>query len=198
MEIIPDIYTQETIEYASIIVYKNKPEHTWISKRVKYDERLEDFFQHWQCPGGHMELGDISARHAAQRELCEETGIKVKMNKLRYIRTDHYYVNNEWRMVHCYHLKTKEKPELTEDGMTEWELKKLWKIPNEPMIDSLRDAFKPTQNEVKVIIIEGTCGAGKTTFVRKCKQYLEGKGRTVEVMDESFITKDPNERLAKY
>ena len=47
-------------------------------------------------------------------------------------------------------------------------------------------------------MIEGSCGAGKSTFIEKCREFWHKRGKTVEVMDESFITKDPKERIVKY
>lgn len=182
-------------EYVSIILYK-KPLEVWINKRINPHK---EFYQHWQCPGGHVETTDISARHAAQREMMEETGLQIKLQDLDYIRTNHYSRRNEWRIVHCYFLQTNEKPMLREPKeMTTWKLKNINEIWNEPMIDSLKDAFKGRQKQTQKIMIEGNCGAGKSTLVQILKEYYENKGKTVELMDEAFITQDPQERIVNY
>ncbi|RHZ87709.1 hypothetical protein Glove_31g10 [Diversispora epigaea] len=114
------------------------------------------------------------------------------------MRTNHYFREKEWRIVHCYSLTTKKVPELTEPReMTDWQLKKIKEVQKEPVIDSLKDAFKGRQHETKIIMIEGSCGAGKSTFVGKCKEYLTKYKKTVE-LDESFITKDSSKRIINY
>ena len=82
--------------------------------------------------------------------------------------------------------------------MNDWQLKKIKEIQEELMIDSLRDAFKGRQNETKIIMIEGSCGAGKSTFVKRCKEYLNKHKKTTEVLDETFIMKDPTRRIVNY
>jgi len=183
-------------EYVSIILFEKYPRNIWVNKRINSEK---EFYNHWQCPGGHVEVTDISTQHAAQRELLEETGIKARLKDLKYERTNHYYRKNEWRMVHCYFLKTKEKPNLTEpEEMTTWQMKNVYDILKEPVIDSLKDAFKGGQKECRIIMIEGTCGAGKSTLAQMCKKYFQNQRKTVEVMDELFITQDPQERIVDY
>ena len=83
--------------------------------------------------------------------------------------------------------------------MTHWELKKSKEILKLPTIDSLRDTLRnPQENETKIIIIEGSCGAGKSTLAKKCKEYYGKQGLITTLIDESFITKDPEQKLKKY
>ncbi|RHZ58156.1 hypothetical protein Glove_375g74 [Diversispora epigaea] len=183
-------------EYVSIILRRPNTPKIWVNKRVNPNK---EFYKHWQCPGGHVEDTDISAKHAAQREVLEETGIRSELEELEYTRTNHYFREKEWRIVHCYSLTTKKVPELTEPReMTDWQLKKIKEVQKEPIIDSLKDAFKGRQHETKIIMIEGSCGAGKSTFVGKCKEYLTKYKKTVEILDESFITKDSSKRIINY
>jgi thymidylate kinase/8-oxo-dGTP pyrophosphatase MutT (NUDIX family) len=191
-----DLNNIKIIEYVSIILYRSNLRKIWVSKRKNI---IKEFYEHWQCPGGHVEVTDISAKHAAQREVREETGIKVDLKDLKYRRTNHYWRENEWRIVHCYYLQTFKNPRLTEpEEMSEWQLLKPIDVLKEPTIDSLKHAFDRRQTNTKVIMIEGSCGAGKSTFVEKCREYWHKRGKTVEVMDELFITKDPKERIIKY
>ena len=187
-------------EYVSIILYDNKTNKVWVSKRINPQK---EFYQHWQCPGGHVELSDLSMAHAAQRELTEETGIKVFLNKLNYRKSNHYIIEKEqkteWRIVHIYLYKTEEKPKRTEPTeVPEWCLKFIPEVLKEKTIDSLRDAVYSEQNYTKKIFIEGSCGAGKSTLVKLLQQHFKEKGTAVEVMDESFITQDPQKRLIEY
>ncbi|RHZ86071.1 hypothetical protein Glove_55g42 [Diversispora epigaea] len=83
--------------------------------------------------------------------------------------------------------------------MTHWELKKSKEILKRPMIDSLKDIIRyPKENETKIIIIEGSCGAGKSTLTKKCKEYYKKQRLLTTLIDESFITQDPEQKLKKY
>ena len=186
------------IEYTSTLLYKKNTKKIWVSMRIHPEK---EFLGCWQCPGGNMEPTDMSARYAATREIFEETGIRAKTEELEYRMTKYYYQGNEWRIVHCYRLKTKETPKLTEpQEMLDWKLRPREKVLQDPMIHSLKDLLTENlpEKETKIIIIEGSCGAGKTTFAKRCKEYLERQGKTVEAMNESFITQDPERRMIKY
>ncbi|RHZ48206.1 hypothetical protein Glove_555g8 [Diversispora epigaea] len=167
---------------------------------VKEQNSDKEFYEHWQSPGGHIEESDISAKWAARREVFEETGIYLKLEELNYWRTQHYYKEDQWRIVHCYKAEIKGIPNLTEpQEMTHWELKKSKEILKGPMIDSLKDIIRyPKENETKIIIIEGSCGAGKSTLTKKCKEYYKKQGLLTTLIDESFITQDPEQKLKKY
>ena len=91
-------------EYVSIILRRPNSPKIWVNKRINPNK---EFYKHWQCPGGHVEENDISAKHAAQREVLEETGIQSALEELEYIRTNHYFREKEWRIVHCYFFITK-------------------------------------------------------------------------------------------
>ncbi|RHZ87345.1 hypothetical protein Glove_37g168 [Diversispora epigaea] len=91
-------------EYVSIILRKPNTPKIWVNKRINPNK---EFYKHWQCPGGHVEETDISTKHAAQREVLEETGIQPELEELEYMRTNHYFREKEWRIVHCYSLTTK-------------------------------------------------------------------------------------------
>ena len=84
--------------------------------------------------------------------------------------------------------------------MMEWKLRSKEKVLQESMVHSLKDLLTENlpEKETKIIIIEGSCGAGKTTFAKRCKEYLERQGKTVWGMNESFITRDPEKRIIKY
>ena len=90
------------IEYTTVILHAPSDmltEKIWISKRIN---KNKEFYGHYQTPGGHVEKSDVSAKHAAQREVLEETGIHLKLKDLTYWRTEHYFKGNkEWRIVHC-------------------------------------------------------------------------------------------------
>ncbi|RHZ77521.1 hypothetical protein Glove_177g94 [Diversispora epigaea] len=105
--------------------------------------------------------------------VLEETGIQFELEELEYIRTNYYYREKEWR------IKVKD-------------------IQKEPVIDSLKDTFKGRQHDMKIIIIEGSCGAGKSTFVTKYKEYLTKYKKTVEISDKLFIIKDLSKRIINY
>ncbi|RHZ62076.1 hypothetical protein Glove_344g72 [Diversispora epigaea] len=67
------------------------------------------------------------------------------------------------------------------------------------MIDSLKDIIRyPKENKTKIIIIEGSCGAEKSTLAKKCKEYYKKQGLLTTLIDESFITQDPEQKLKKY
>lgn len=78
-------------EYVSVILYQT-PKEIWVSKRIN---PLKEFYQHWQCPGGHVEPLDPSSLFAAQREVLEETGIKMQLKEIDYRRSNHYIIGNE-------------------------------------------------------------------------------------------------------
>ncbi|RHZ86484.1 hypothetical protein Glove_50g21 [Diversispora epigaea] len=82
--------------------------------------------------------------------------------------------------------------------MTNWQLKKIKEVQKEPVIDFLKDAFKGRQHKTKIIMIEGSCETEKSTFVEKCKKYLTRYKKTVEILDELFITKDSSKRIINY
>ncbi|HKJ34240.1 MAG TPA: NUDIX domain-containing protein [Balneolales bacterium] len=52
----------------------------------------------WIPPGGGLEFGE-SMQHALIREMKEETGLKVKVNDLRYTSE---YINPPWHAVEFY------------------------------------------------------------------------------------------------
>ncbi|RHZ52810.1 hypothetical protein Glove_457g8 [Diversispora epigaea] len=185
------------IEYTTTVLYDRKTKKIWVSKRTNPDK---EFYEHWQSPGGHVEESDISTKWAARREVFEETGIYLKLEELNYWRTQHYYKEDQWRIVHCYKAEIKGIPNLTEpQEMTHWELKKSKEILKGSMIDSLKDIIRyPKENETKIIIIEGSCGAGKSTLAKKCKEYYKKQGLLTTLIDESFITQDPEQKLKKY
>ncbi|RHZ89132.1 hypothetical protein Glove_18g135 [Diversispora epigaea] len=185
------------IEYTTTVLYDKKTKKIWVSKRTNPNK---EFYEHWQSPGGHIEESDISAKWAARREVFEETGIYLRLEELNYWRTQHYYKEDQWRIVHCYKAEIKGIPNLTEpQEMTHWELKKNKEILKGPMIDSLKDIIRyPKENETKIIIIEGSCGAGKSTLAKKCKEYYKKQGLLTTLIDESFITQDPEQKLKKY
>ncbi|RHZ82224.1 hypothetical protein Glove_110g91 [Diversispora epigaea] len=110
------------------------------------------------------------------------------------------YKEDQWRIVHCYKAEIKGIPNLTEpQEMTHWELKKSKEILKGPIIDSLKDIIRyPKENETKIIIIEGSCGAGKSTLAKKCKEYYKKQGLLTTLIDESFITQDSEQKLKKY
>ncbi|RHZ72877.1 hypothetical protein Glove_236g99 [Diversispora epigaea] len=85
------------------------------------------------------------------------------------------------------------------EEMTHWELKKSKEILKGSIIDSLKDIIKnPRENKTRIIIIEGSCGAGKSTLAKKCKEYYKKQGLLMTLIDESFITQDPEQKLKKY
>ncbi|RHZ69292.1 hypothetical protein Glove_285g3 [Diversispora epigaea] len=84
------------IEYTTTVLYDKKTKKIWVSKRTNPDK---EFYEHWQSPGGHVEESDISAKWAARREVFEETGIYLKLEELNYWKTQHYYKENQWRIV---------------------------------------------------------------------------------------------------
>ncbi|CAG8720955.1 6024_t:CDS:2 [Dentiscutata erythropus] len=183
-------------EYVSIILFERSPRNIWISKRIN---SKKEFYNHLQCPGGHVEVSYISAKQVAQRELLKKTGIKVRLQDLEYERTNHYYRMNEWRIVHIYFLRTKRRPTLTEpEEMIKWKIMNVQDIIKEPVIDSLKDTFKGRQNETRIIMIEGTCEAGKSTLAQMCKKYFINQRKSVKVIDETFITKDLRRRIINY
>jgi thymidylate kinase/8-oxo-dGTP pyrophosphatase MutT (NUDIX family) len=189
------------IEYTTTILEeKGKGEETriWCSKRIN---PAKEFFNHWQVPGGHIEKADINIRKAAQREVLEETGILIEIKDLKYAGTYNYFRNGTWRIVYGFSAQTDKIPQLTEPReMTKWILAKPNEIYREQkVIDSLRSILHiHSIPETKIIIIEGTCGVGKTTFANKCKEYLRKKGKWAYQLDESFIHKDENKRLLEY
>jgi thymidylate kinase/ADP-ribose pyrophosphatase YjhB (NUDIX family) len=185
------------IEYTTTILYEPNSWKIWVSKRKNY---TKEFYGHWQTPGGHIEETDLTKRHAAQREILEETGIKIEISDLKYWSTEHYQKENEWRIVHCFKAITNEIPKLMEPWeMTDWELRDIKSVLKEPIIQSVQDILNGKQQiETSIIGIDGTCGAGKTTLVKKCKEYLERKGLRVKVLNESFITEDSFGGLKKY
>ncbi|RHZ86964.1 hypothetical protein Glove_41g18 [Diversispora epigaea] len=185
------------IEYTTTVLYDKKTKKIWVSKRTNPDK---EFYEHWQSPGRHVEESDISTKWAARREVFEETGIYLKLEELNYWRTQHYYKEDQWRIVHCYKVEIKGIPNLTEpQEMTHWELKKSKEILKGPMIDSLKDIIRyPKENETKIIIIEGSCEAGKSTLAKKCKEYYKKQGLLTTLIDELFITQDPEQKLKKY
>jgi thymidylate kinase/8-oxo-dGTP pyrophosphatase MutT (NUDIX family) len=191
------INEMKIIQYTTTVLYKTNSWKIWVSQRINVDK---EYYEQWQSPGGHVEEIDISIRHAAQREILEETGIKIEMNDLEYWRTEHYHRINEWRIVHCFRAMTDKIPEQTEPGeMSEWKLVDIKTILNNSIIPSLRDTLtKEQQIETSIIMIDGTCGAGKTTLVKECEKYLKRKGLEVKVLNESFITEDSCEGLKKY
>ena len=72
-----EIENFKIIEYVSIILYKKQTNQIWFSKRTN---PAKEFYQHWQCPGGHIKEKDLTARHAARRELFEEIGTYLYNN----------------------------------------------------------------------------------------------------------------------
>jgi 8-oxo-dGTP pyrophosphatase MutT (NUDIX family) len=189
------------IEYTTTVLHgpsNMTTEKVWISKRINPEK---EFYNYYQTPGGHVEKTDVSAKHAAQREVLEETGIHLDLKELKYWRTEHYFrEDKEWRIVHCYKARTGEKPKLTEpEEMTEWKLKEFKKLIGKPLIDSVRDTLKKKQQvETRIIVVEGTCKVGKTTFVKKCKEQLKKQKLSVEIINETFITQDLEKRMIKY
>lgn len=185
------------VEYTTTILIDPETGRIWVNKR---NNPTKEFYGSWQSPGGHKEETDISIRFAAQREVFEETGIYIHTGNLHYWRTEHYYREKEWRIVYCFKAYTHKIPKLTEPTeMTEWELKEKTEILKEPIIESLENALtREAETETTIILVEGSCGVGKSTFVRNCKIDLVMKGLRVEVLDESFITYDKEKRIVKY
>jgi thymidylate kinase/8-oxo-dGTP pyrophosphatase MutT (NUDIX family) len=192
------INDMKIIEYTTTVLYEPNSWKIWVSQRIN---NTKEYYGRWQSPGGHIEETDMSIRHAAQREILEETGIRIEMNDLKYWRTEHYHRTNEWRIVHCFRAMTERIPERIEPWeMSDWKLENIKTIlANSSVIPSLIATLtKEQQIETSIIVIDGTCGAGKTTLVKECKEYLKEKGLKVKVLNESFITKDSCERLKKY
>jgi ADP-ribose pyrophosphatase YjhB (NUDIX family) len=192
------INEMKIIEYTTTVLYEPNSWKIWVSQRLNYNK---EYYEQWQTPGGKIEETDITKRHAAQREILEETGIKIKLNELKYWRTENYHCGNQWRIVHCFRAITTSIPELTEPWeMSEWELKDIKTVlTNRTVIPSVKDTLiKEQQIETSIIMIDGTCGAGKTTLVKECERYLREKGIRIRVLNESFITEDSGEGLKKY
>jgi 8-oxo-dGTP pyrophosphatase MutT (NUDIX family) len=72
------------IEYTTTVLHgpsNMTTEKVWISKRINPEK---EFYKYYQTPGGHVEKTDVSAKHAAQREVLEETGIHLDLKELKY------------------------------------------------------------------------------------------------------------------
>ena len=72
----------------------------------------------YQCPGGHVEKGE-SLTDAVNREIEEETGIKLNLNQINpFACSLGYYKdwpsigNNRKIEIYYYEIKTDEKPDL--------------------------------------------------------------------------------------
>ena len=65
-------------------------------------ERHKDGEHYFVLPGGHVESGEVPER-AATREVMEETGLTVTINKLLYTSTDDAYGNDQ-RIFLCNYL----------------------------------------------------------------------------------------------
>ena len=89
---------------SNIVIYKSKS--TLLGKRKKLP-----FKGKWSLPGGHLEYGE-SVYNCAARELTEETGISLKLQKLFFILEEittteqyyHYFFYNKIRgnEIKCY------------------------------------------------------------------------------------------------
>lgn len=192
---IENINNLKIIEYTTTTLWDRNSWKIWVSKRIN---PVKEFYNYWQSPGGHVEESDISIRHAAQREVLEETGIHLPIESIHYWRTEHYFREKEWRIVRCFRANTYEIPMLMEPlEMTDWELKDPKQLLiEENIIDSLRDnLLHKNQTETTVILIEGTCGAGKSTFTKILEEYFKRRNYEVKVLDESFILQDPLKQL---
>lgn len=214
-----EISETNIIEYVSILLQSKRSGKYWISKRTNPGK---PYYNKWQCPGGKIEPTDLTRKEAAKRELFEETELVAKLEDLIYLRTNHYYtienekskerqdVNDlnwdnqewkiiEWRIVYCYSYITYEIPIQTEtNNASIWVQRDTKQIGSRKTIDSLKDIFKEQQEETKIKLIEGACGCGKSTLVKRCVQVAREQYTWIETIDESFIVKDPKERIKKY
>ncbi|RHZ88644.1 hypothetical protein Glove_21g240 [Diversispora epigaea] len=160
-----------TLNKIKIIEYTTTVLYDKKTKKIWVSKRTnpdKEFYEHWQSPGGHVEESDISTKWAARRE------------------------NRPL-------LQSGNKRNTKLNGTTRNDTLGIKEILKGPMIDSLKDIIRyPKENETKIIIIEGSCGAGKSTLAKKCKEYYKKQGLLTTLIDESFITQDPEQKLKKY
>jgi 8-oxo-dGTP pyrophosphatase MutT (NUDIX family) len=78
---------------------RDQPEAHFTASAVVVDERGERTLLvhhrksgNWFQPGGHFELGDASAGHAALREAREETGLEVRLGRPDLLDVDVHWV----------------------------------------------------------------------------------------------------------
>ncbi|RHZ44218.1 hypothetical protein Glove_750g45 [Diversispora epigaea] len=143
-----------------------------------------------------------------QKKLEEKLIYLQKINKEKRELVEKTICNKEVSIFHCKDCKEVENDyeyclqsiiniykafyfnkETIRKGKEE-ELKKYQRL--------FEETFKEKQNETKIIMIEGSREAGKSTFVRKCKEYLIKYRKIVEILNESFITKDHSGRIINY
>src|SRR6266542_5828510 len=86
--------------------------------RISYRLKKGSIQHLWQSVCGSVEDYDESSRHAAAREVLEETGLEVILGDLQYLFNDPKYDCDVYKLK--VHLRTElDRTELTKQG--EWE-----------------------------------------------------------------------------
>ena len=86
--------------------------------RMSYRLKKGNMQHLWQSVCGSVEDYDESSRHAAAREVLEETGLEVILGDLQYLFNDPEYDCDVYKLK--VHLRTElDRTELTKQG--EWE-----------------------------------------------------------------------------
>lgn len=105
-------YTMFTV--AIILVCDGK---FWMSQRVN----TRNFAGKWQFPGGKLEENE-NPIDGALRELREETGLNIDINRLRFIGPITGDPTTRICFTYSVSLNETEIPQHTENTMTDWRL----------------------------------------------------------------------------
>ncbi|CAG8599279.1 6594_t:CDS:2 [Diversispora eburnea] len=201
MEEITGLRNVEIKEWVTILLkHEEENEVYWISQRNNVwnpDHGL------WQSPGGKIE-GKEKPEEAAKRELYEETGLNKEVKYLTKMVREYWSSGSEGirelRIIYIYTATgTPEKYE--QQNGTPWQPERKQEILKKELIESLREGLeyeeKGPEKLPKIIHIDGACGVGKTTIIKKMKEEFEKQGIKTEIRDESFILKGRMNEILK-
>lgn len=168
------------VKYADVVVQKFTQEGLKIlilNRCTDMGEATDD----WCIPGGHVDEGE-DFKTAAQRELWEETGIEIAIDRFHEVAT---YKNDD-ADIHYYMVTLEENEGATILLDSEEEVGSAWIKMEE--IDNYSFIFNMKQNLKRILGIDDSC-----SIVRILKAYSEGY--ISKSVFETYCQQHPDEVL---